>query len=170
MSARARGGNGRDLDGRAHRRPAEASAFQGLGTQGIAFSHDRGRTWTKYSGKPVLPAIHPGTRDPNVQWYDPQKKWAMALYLDPRASTDFSAPEDDGYALFSSKDLKTCEKLCDVTLRDDGECPNFFEIPVYRSAGETRWIFSGARRSLHDRRIRRQGVHAGVWPTCFAPR
>ena len=114
-------------------------------TQGIAFSHNRGRTWTKYAGNPVLPAIHPTTRDPDVSWFEPHKKWLMALYLDKRGSSaDFSVPEDNGYALFSSKDLKHWEKLCDVTLHGDGECPNFFEIPVEGNAGETRWIFYGA--------------------------
>jgi fructan beta-fructosidase len=116
--------------------------FKGSCTQGLAFSNDRGRTWTKYSGNPVLPAINQGTRDPNVVWFEPQKKWVMALYLEKGGSSDFS---DGGYALFHSKDLKKWDKLCDVTLRGDGECPNFFEIPVQGRAGETRWIFCGAR-------------------------
>jgi sucrose-6-phosphate hydrolase SacC (GH32 family) len=89
-------------------------------------------------------AINRGTRDPNVLWFEPHQKWVMALYLDKLNATDFSIPEDNGYALFSSKDLKNWEKLCDVTLRGDGECPNFFEIPVEGRTGETRWIFYGA--------------------------
>jgi len=126
------------------RNPTAAAAPKRLFTQGIAFSNDRGRTWTKYAGNPVLPAINPTTRDPDVLWFEPQQKWLMALYLDKRGSADFSVLEDNGYALFSSKDLKKWEKLCDVTLHGDGECPNFFEVPVEGKAGETRWIFYGA--------------------------
>jgi sucrose-6-phosphate hydrolase SacC (GH32 family) len=113
-------------------------------TQGIAFSNDRGRTWTKYRGNPVLPAINHSTRDPNVLWFEPHKEWLMALYLDKRGSDDFSVPEDNGYALFSSKDLKSWKKLCDVTLHGDSECPNFFQIRVEGNTGEARWIFYGA--------------------------
>lgn len=48
-------------------------------TQGIAYSHDNGRTWTKYEGNPVLPAIHHDFRDPKVFWYEPAQKWAMVI-------------------------------------------------------------------------------------------
>ena len=51
-----------------------------LSTQGIAFSNDRGRTWTKYSGNPVLGHIVAENRDPKVVWYGPEAKWTMALY------------------------------------------------------------------------------------------
>jgi len=51
-------------------------------TQGIAFSNDRGRTWTKFDNNPVLGHIVGENRDPKVIWYAPEKKWIMALYLD----------------------------------------------------------------------------------------
>ena len=51
-------------------------------TQVIAFSNNRGRTWTKYTNNPVLQHIIGGDRDPKVIWYAPEKKWVMALYLD----------------------------------------------------------------------------------------
>lgn len=102
-------------------------------TQGLAYSNDRGRTWAKYAGNPVLPHIAAENRDPKVIWYEPEKKWVMALYLD---GSDF--------ALFSSSDLKQWQRLCKVTLPGTIECPEFFEIPVEGSAQSTRWVFYGA--------------------------
>ncbi|MEJ2593673.1 MAG: glycoside hydrolase family 32 protein [bacterium] len=49
-------------------------------TQGIAYSLDRGRNWTKYDQNPVLP--NPGLRDfrdPKVMWYPREEMWIMSL-------------------------------------------------------------------------------------------
>jgi fructan beta-fructosidase len=102
-------------------------------TQCIAFSNDRGRNWTKYENNPVLDHIAGENRDPKVIWFAPQKKWVMALYLDK-----------NDYALFSSPDLKHWQKLSDVHLSGDSECPEFFEIPVDGNQQNTRWVFYGA--------------------------
>ncbi|MGB6898225.1 MAG: glycoside hydrolase family 32 protein, partial [Candidatus Acidiferrum sp.] len=45
--------------------------------QNLAFSNDRGRTWTNYSGNPVADLSQPDFRDPKVFWYEPQRKWVM---------------------------------------------------------------------------------------------
>jgi fructan beta-fructosidase len=101
-------------------------------TQGLAYSNDRGRTWTKYQNNPVLPHIVAENRDPKVVWYAPEKKWVMALYLDK-----------SNYALFSSPDLKNWTRLCDVSIPGTSECPEFFEIPLDGNRHDTRWIFYG---------------------------
>lgn len=101
-------------------------------TQCLAYSLDRGRTWTNYAGNPVLSQLVAGNRDPKVIWDAPRRRWIMALYLD---GSDF--------ALFSSPDLKRWEKLSTVTIPGTSECPEFFEIPVQGRPGETRWIFYG---------------------------
>jgi fructan beta-fructosidase len=100
--------------------------------QCLEYSNDRGRTWTKYAGNPVLPHIIGGNRDPKVIWYGPQRKWVMALFLD-----------GNDFGLFGSPDLKQWERLCTVTVPGAGECPEFFEIPVEGRADETRWVFYG---------------------------
>ncbi|MBI5835290.1 MAG: glycoside hydrolase family 32 protein [Armatimonadetes bacterium] len=100
--------------------------------QCLAVSSDRGRTFTKYAGNPVLPHIVGGNRDPKVIWYAPGRKWVMALYLD-----------GEQFGLFESKDLKAWTKLCDVTVPGCSECPEFFEIGVEGKPGETRWVFYG---------------------------
>jgi len=54
--------------------------FGGLQQQSLAFSTDKGTTWVKYSGNPVLK--NPGItdfRDPKVIWYEPMNKWIMVL-------------------------------------------------------------------------------------------
>ncbi len=101
-------------------------------TQSIAYSNDRGRTFTKYEGNPVLGHIRGSNRDPKVIWHKPTQKWVMALYLD-----------GNDYALFGSKDLKKWGRLCDVVVADTGECPDFFELPVDDDPDNTRWVFWG---------------------------
>lgn len=102
-------------------------------TQCLAFSLDRGRTWTKYDGNPVLPHIAGENRDPKVVWHAPSRRWVMALYLD---GSDF--------ALFSSPDMKTWTRLQNLTLPGCDECPDFFEMPVQGSPTEYRWVFTAA--------------------------
>jgi fructan beta-fructosidase len=117
------------------RDPAIVCIFTAAGdpfTQGLAFSNDRGRTWTKYPDNPVLKHIIGSNRDPKVLWYAPQNKWVMALYLDR-----------NDYALFASPDLKRWERMSDVALPGTSECPEFFEISVDGRKDETRWIFYG---------------------------
>jgi sucrose-6-phosphate hydrolase SacC (GH32 family) len=103
-------------------------------TQGLAYSLDDGKTWTKYAGNPVLPEITGGNRDPKVVWHAPSSKWVMVLYVerDKKHTIEF----------FSSPDLKAWTKLSAV----EGfyECPDFFELPVEGAAGETRWVLTGA--------------------------
>ncbi len=103
-------------------------------TQGIAYSNDRGRTWTKYQENPVLGHVAGENRDPKVIWYAPEKKWIMALYL-----------EQDKYALFSSPDLKHWQKMSEVVIPGDSECPEFFQIAVDGDKQNPRWIFYGGK-------------------------
>jgi fructan beta-fructosidase len=103
-------------------------------TQDLAFSHDRGRTWTKYENNPVIPHIVGNNRDPQVFWYAPGEKWVMALYLDK-----------SNFALFSSLDLKEWVRMSDITLPDEAECPELFELSVDGDPKNTRWIFHGAK-------------------------
>jgi sucrose-6-phosphate hydrolase SacC (GH32 family) len=100
--------------------------------QGLAFSNDRGRTWTKYANNPVLPHIVGANRDPKVIWYAPANKWIMALFLDK-----------DSYALFGSPNLKHWERLSDVPFPGTSECPEFFELPLDGNRRNSRWIFYG---------------------------
>ncbi len=101
-------------------------------TQSIAYSNDRGRTWTKYEKNPVLEHIAGKNRDPKVVWHASSKRWVMALYLDA-----------NNYALFSSPNLKQWTRLCDIQLSGCSECPDIFELPVDGNAEKTKWVFWG---------------------------
>ena len=71
--------------------------------QGIAYSTDRGRTWTKYAGNPVLPNRQrlQDFRDPKVFWHEPTQRWVMAL-----SATDH-------VQFWASPDLKSWRHLSD---------------------------------------------------------
>ncbi len=99
-------------------------------TQAIAYSTDRGRTFTKYEGNPILGHIMDGNRDPKVFWHEPTKRWVMALYL-----------ARGKFVLYGSKDLKEWDKLSDVAFPNGHECPEFFELPIDGDENNRRWVF-----------------------------
>lgn len=107
-----------------------------LFTQNIAYSNDRGRTWTKYKKNPVLEHIKRDNRDPKVIWHKPSETWVMALYID-----------SNDYALFSSSNLTIWKFLCDITLPGASECPDIFELPVDGDPTRTKWVFWGGNGS-----------------------
>ena len=99
-------------------------------TQSLAYSNDRGRTWIKYSGNPVLKHIVGSNRDPKVFWHEATRRWIMALFLDGRQ-----------YALFSSSNMKQWERISDIPDPGGSECPDLFELPIDGDANNRRWVF-----------------------------
>lgn len=103
-------------------------------SQAIAFSNDRGRSWTKYAGNPVLP--NPGgvrdMRDPKVMWDDDSGQWVVVLAVGDHAE------------FWGSPDLKNWKKLSEFgkTLGAHGgvwECPDLFPMTV-EGTGEKMWV------------------------------
>ncbi|WP_411843730.1 glycoside hydrolase family 32 protein [Salinicoccus sp. HZC-1] len=48
--------------------------------QSIAYSEDKGRTWKKYDGNPVIPNTEIiDFRDPKVFWHEDNQQWVMSL-------------------------------------------------------------------------------------------
>ena len=102
--------------------------------QQLAYSNDKGRTWTKYAGNPVLDLGLTEFRDPKVFWYAPSSEWIMAAVLSDLRKVTF----------YGSKDLKAWHHLGDFGPAGavDGawECPDLFAVPVTNSPADTRWV------------------------------
>ena len=97
----------------------------------VAYSNDRGRTFTDYEGNPVVK--HRG-RDPKVIWYKPGRHWVMALYSE--------IGDKRTIAFYTSPDLKNWQYRSHI----DGffECPEIFELPVDGDKDDTRWVVYAA--------------------------
>ncbi len=112
------------------------AAFTDTGCgEAIAYSNDRGRTFTYYEGNPVVE--HKG-RDPKVFWYRPGGHWVMAVY-DEDGSGDKT---ERRIAFYTSPNLKEWE----LQSKLDGfyECPEIFELPIDRDPADTRWVVFAA--------------------------
>ena len=110
-----------------------AAAYKDRQKQHIAYSNDRGRTWTNYAGNPVIDVDAEDFRDPKVFWYGPQKKWVLVAVLADHRKALF----------FDSTDLKHWTKLSEFGPAGDDagqwECPDLLELPV-EGTKETRWV------------------------------
>ncbi len=112
--------------------PLLVCAFTSTGRgECIAYSNDRGRTWTEYDGNPVV--RHSG-RDPKLLWYAPGKTWVMAVYDETGGARDV--------AFYASADLKKWE----FQSRIGGffECPDLFPLAVDGDAKNVKWVLSAA--------------------------
>jgi fructan beta-fructosidase len=96
----------------------------GFESQGIAYSLDQGRTWTKYEKNPVLqnPGVH-DFRDPKVFWFAPRHRWIMTLAV------------GNHVGFYSSADLKAWTHESDFGGQWGAhggvwECPDLIELPV----------------------------------------
>lgn len=117
-----------------HNMEGEKSGATDYQSQGIAYSIDKGRTWTKFEGNPVLP--NQGIRDfrdpkvSEVMNSDEEKRWMMTLAAQDRIQ------------FFESADLKTWEFKSEFG-QDVGahggvwECPDL--IPFTAPNGDQKW-------------------------------
>lgn len=106
-----------------------------LQNQHIAYSNDRGRTWTKYAGNPVLDLNKADFRDPKVFWHEPDRRWIMVVSL----------PVERKIQIYGSPNLREWTHLSDFgpagSVKGIWECPDLFPVRVEgRSARESRWV------------------------------
>lgn len=100
-------------------------------TQCIAYSKDKGRTWIKYSGNPII--TPPGTpddydfRDPKVVWDEENNQWLMAL--------------GGGFIRFyRSTDLINWEFMSQSLIFE--EFPDIFKLEVENEPGNRKWVLA----------------------------
>jgi sucrose-6-phosphate hydrolase SacC (GH32 family) len=102
-------------------------------TQNIAFSHDDGRTWTRYSANPVLDLHMADFRDPSVSWDEKERHWVMAVSL----------PKEHKVRFYSSPNLKEWTQLSDFGPAGDvagvWECPDLLHVPDGKGKGGGVW-------------------------------
>ncbi len=116
-------------------------------TQCLAYSNDRGRTWTKYAGNPVVPNVGDGDRDPKVFWHAPTKRWVMPLYVGEKDPVKKDAKGNPATRhachFYTSPDLKVWS-FASKFAEELYECPGFFELPVDGHKGRSKWVLFGA--------------------------
>lgn len=104
-----------------------------LQNQQIAFSNDKGRTWTKYDGNPVLDIGAKDFRDPKVMWHEQTKRWVMTVAM----------PNEHQVRFYGSPNLKEWTLLSEFgpagATGGVWECPDLFELPV-EGTKEKRWV------------------------------
>jgi sucrose-6-phosphate hydrolase SacC (GH32 family) len=103
-------------------------------SQCIAYSKDRGRTWTKYSGNPVLDIGEKDFRDPKVQWHEPSRRWVMTVAWPVQRKVRF----------YASPDLKTWTHLSDFgpagSVTGIWECPDLLPLEVDGDPAAQAWV------------------------------
>jgi fructan beta-fructosidase len=116
-----------------HNPVLERSGSKVFQNQGIAYSTDKGRTWTKFKGNPVLK--NPGItdfRDPKVFWHEETGKWIMILAVKDRIH------------LYSSPNLISWkfESEFGIGIGAHGgvwECPDLFKLKV-EGSDVSKWV------------------------------
>lgn len=103
-----------------------------LQNQQIAYSNDKGRTWTKFAGNPVLDLKMADFRDPKVMWHEPTSRWVMTVALPKEAKVHF----------YASPDLKRWNYVGEFggvgATNGLWECPDLFPLAV--ESGGTKWV------------------------------
>jgi fructan beta-fructosidase len=122
-----------------------ASPPRGPQVQSIAYSSDRGRTWTKYAGNPVITnSGNPDFRDPKVLWHAPTRRWVLVvacldrvqIYLSPNLR-DWTYASEFGVG-YGARTVPW-------------ECPDLFELPVDGAPGQRKWVLQVSVYLRHGR-------------------
>ena len=114
-------------------------------SQHLAYSTDGLKTIRKMEA-PVIPHIVGSNRDPKVVYCEEWGAYALVLYM-----------TSDTYALFRSDDLINWNKIQDVAISGENECPDLF--PLMADDGSRKWVFIGAHDIYVIGDMRSDGFH-----------
>ena len=102
--------------------------------QGIAYSLDKGKSFTKYEGNPVVPNTENfiDFRDPKIFWQEDLQKWILILVAGDHAK------------FYNSDNLIDWTYLSDFGKNRGAhggvwECPDLFPLTI-EETGETKWV------------------------------
>ena len=118
--------------------PALIAAYTGHSAteedQRIAFSNDRGRTWTNSRHNPVIRIGSREFRDPKLFWHAPSQHWIMACVLADKQQVRF----------YSSTDLRDWQHMSDFgpagAHTGAWECPDLFTLAVDGDPSHVKWV------------------------------
>ena len=117
-----------------HLAEREKEGHNDFQTQGIAYSNDKGRTWTKYEGNPVIKNENNirDFRDPKVFWYEEGSHWVMVF------------ARGDQLQIYNSPNLKDWTLTSEWGLGHGSqarpwECPDLFELPI-EGTDQSKWV------------------------------
>ncbi|MBC8110083.1 MAG: glycoside hydrolase family 32 protein [Verrucomicrobia bacterium] len=109
---------------------------KGIEQQSLAYSHDSGKSWTKFAKNPVLPNIGiKDFRDPSVFWFEAEKKWVMAVALPAKQMVQF----------YESKNLRSWTLTGEFGKQGFAEpdclweCPALVQLPIENS-NQKKWV------------------------------
>lgn len=112
----------------------EAEGRTSVQAQSLAYSLDKGRTWTKYAGNPVLThETYIDFRDPKVFWHEDTRRWIMIVACGQTV------------CLFHSPNLIdwTFGSEFGTGIGFHGgvwECPDLFSLRVDGDAAREKWV------------------------------
>lgn len=109
-------------------------------SQHVAYSLDRGRTYTPYAGNPVIDIGSTEFRDPKVFWHEPTQRWVMLLVAALRQEV----------WIYTSSNLKDWRRTSTFgpagsAANNIWEVPDLFELPVRTAEGSvagSRWVLA----------------------------
>lgn len=104
-------------------------------SQHVAYSLDRGRTYTPYAGNPIIDIGSKEFRDPKVFWHAPTRRWVMLVVAALRQEM----------WIYTSINLKDWTRTSTFgpagsAANNIWEVPDLFELPVDGDAARTRWV------------------------------
>jgi sucrose-6-phosphate hydrolase SacC (GH32 family) len=127
------------------RAPALVAFFTGfdpvtkIQSQHLAYSLDRGRSYTPFEGNPVIDIGSTEFRDPKVFWYEPTQRWVMLVV----------AALMQEMWIYTSSNLKDWAKVSTFgpagsAANNIWEVPELFELPIAAGAAggpvRKRWV------------------------------
>ena len=116
----------------------EPSAHRGTQAQSLAYSSDRGMTWTKFRGNPVLTRDSADFRDPKVFWYSGPtgSHWVMAAVEAGQNIVVF----------YGSGNLREWTLLSEFgpahASGGEWECPDLFSLPLDNNPEMPKWVLT----------------------------